>query len=211
MKFRHELKYICSEAELQIIEARIKSVCHIDSHAGATGTYQIRSVYFDDVNDTCLHENISGTDPREKIRIRAYNCDSSYISLERKRKERTMTHKHSRRLSLEECNNLIHDKYIDSRLGCMYPKVLVVYERTPYVYEVGNVRITFDRNISSSSNIDDFFNKDALLRPIMPVGKHLLEVKYDEILPDYLYNMMNLGLLQQTAFSKYYLCRKFCL
>lgn len=209
MKFRHELKYICSESELQIIEGRIKTICKIDSHAGDSGTYQIRSVYFDDKNDTCFYENENGTDPREKIRIRAYGCDTSYISLERKRKERGMTHKDSRKLSLDEYNNITNDKYIDSKLGYMYPKVIVAYERTPYVYEVGNVRITFDRNISSSSKIGDFFNKDALLRPVMPLGKHLLEVKYDELLPSYLYNMMNLGSLQQTAFSKYYLCRRF--
>ena len=43
----------------------------------------------------------------------------------------------------------------------------------------------------------------------MPTGKHILEVKYDELLPDFLYQLMSLGSLQQTAFSKYYLCRKF--
>lgn len=211
MEFRHELKYICSEAELKIIESRIKTICHLDRHAGESGTYQIRSVYFDDLNDTCFHENEDGTDPREKIRIRAYNCDTSFISLERKSKERTMTHKDSQMISLSECNEYFRDKYIDSKFGFMVPKVIVSYERTPYVYEIGNVRITFDRNISSSTHIGDFFNKDALMRPIMPVGKQLLEVKYDELLPDYLYNIMSLGTLRQTSFSKYYLCRSYSL
>ena len=45
----------------------------------------------------------------------------------------------------------------------------------------------------------------------MPVGQHLMEVKFDEYLPDFIYRSLNLGVLQHTAYSKYYLCRKFAL
>ena len=38
-----------------------------------------------------------------------------------------------------------------------------------------------------------------------------MEVKFDEYLPDVIYSGLNLGVLQQTAYSKYYLCRKFAL
>lgn len=72
----------------------------------------------------------------------------------------------------------------------MKPKVIVEYERTPYVYKNGNVRITFDRNITSSSQVDQFFNAGAKRRPILPDGTHLLEVKYDEYLPYPLWLMM---------------------
>ena len=43
----------------------------------------------------------------------------------------------------------------------------------------------------------------------MPAGMHVLEVKYDEFLPDYIYKGIELENLQRTAFSKYYLCRKY--
>ena len=89
------------------------------------------------------------------------------------------------------------------------PKVIVAYDRTPFVYSFGNVRITFDRNIGSTTDIGAFFAPHLPLRPILPTGKHVLEVKYDELLPDFLYEVMNLGSLRQTAFSKYYLCRKY--
>jgi len=36
----------------------------------------------------------------------------------------------------------------------------------------------------------------------------VLEVKYDEFLPDYIAGTLELGNLQRTAFSKYYLGRK---
>lgn len=209
MKYRHELKYICSETELCIIENRIKNICKKDPHVGKEGLYQIRSIYFDDYNNTCFYENENGVDPREKIRIRAYNCDDSHISLEKKKKEHSMTQKLQRAITKEEYEEYISTGYVDSRLGLMEPKVIVAYERIPYIYEIGNVRITIDRNISCSNEFDLFFDKDIPLRPVMEKGKNLLEVKYDEILPDYLYTMMNLGTLTQTAFSKYYLCRKF--
>ena len=42
----------------------------------------------------------------------------------------------------------------------------------------------------------------------MPVGMQLMEVKCDEFIPDYIYRALQLDDLIQTAFSKYYLCRK---
>ena len=54
-----------------------------------------------------------------------------------------------------------------------------------------------------------FLDKEINKRPIMPAGQHVLEVKFDEFLPDYIYQVLQLDSLRQTAFSKFYLCRKF--
>ena len=86
---------------------------------------------------------------------------------------------------------------------------IVEYERIPYICQNGNVRVTFDINISSSADVKNFLNGDIPVRPVMPSGWQLMEVKFDEFLPDYIYRALNLGNLQQTAFSKYYLCRKY--
>ena len=83
------------------------------------------------------------------------------------------------------------------------------YDRIPYVHELGNVRITLDRNIRSSSDFAGFFEKNLAARPILPCGQHLLEVKYDEFLPEFIKDRLELSDLQQTSFSKFYLCRKF--
>ena len=88
-------------------------------------------------------------------------------------------------------------------------KVIVDYERTVYVCPIGNVRVTFDRNISSSTDFKHFGEKNIAKRPIMPCGHHILEVKYDELLPDYIYKSLEIEALQRTTFSKYYLCRKY--
>ena len=223
-KYRHELKYICTAAELAMIQGRIHHLIPLDSHAGENGMYQIRSLYFDDYYDRCYYENENGTDPREKFRIRIYNGKTDKISLELKKKERGKTLKLSCPLTEEQCRMLMRGKVLPDcdeyppvlqklllqmKTAMLRPKIIVEYDRVPYVYKLGNVRITLDKNISSSSAIDTFLNPTIPKRPIMPAGQHVLEVKFDEFLPDYIYQTLQLRNLRQTAFSKFYLCRKF--
>ena len=58
--FRHELKLLCSAQDLAIVRARLKNLLPFDTHAGENGQYTIRSLYFDDYNDSCLRENEAG-------------------------------------------------------------------------------------------------------------------------------------------------------
>ncbi|MCD8241423.1 MAG: polyphosphate polymerase domain-containing protein [Lachnospiraceae bacterium] len=223
-RYRYEFKYICSFAQLKVIEARLTGLIARDSHAGPDGVYNIRSLYFDDYQDRCVRENEAGTDPREKFRIRIYNHSSDRISLELKRKERGKTQKLQCPLSERQCRTLMAGEIpemsknsppllrkleLEMRTRLMRPKVIVEYERVPYVYSPGNVRITLDENIRSSGRIDLFLTDQIPLRPVMPTGQHILEVKYDEYLPDYIYRAVQLENLQQTAYSKYYLCRRY--
>ena len=91
----------------------------------------------------------------------------------------------------------------------MRPVVIVEYDRIPYVYKNGNVRITLDTNIRSSSDVERFLDEIIPVRPVLPVGQQLLEVKYDDYLPDFIYRSLQLHSLRQTAFSKYAICRKY--
>lgn len=223
-QYRHEFKYLCSFGELRMIQTRIMGLIPLDSHVGEAGSYTIRSLYFDDYQDRCLMENEAGTDPREKFRIRIYNHSSERISLELKRKERGKTQKLSCPLTEAQCRTLqageIPELLADSppllkklclqmKTRLMQPKVIVEYERVPYIYPHGNVRITLDENICASGRADLFLEDQIPLRPVMPAGQHILEVKYDEFLPDFIYRTIQLENLRPTAFSKYYLCRKF--
>ena len=225
-KYRHELKYICTAAELALLQNRIHHLIPLDSNADESGMYTIRSLYFDDYYDRCYYENENGTDPREKFRIRIYNGSTDKISLELKKKERGKTLKLSCLLTEEQCRILMKGELLpDSpdyppvlqkllllmKTNLMKPKIIVEYDRVPYVYKLGNVRITLDKNISSCTRIETFLDKEINRRPIMPAGQHLLEVKFDEFLPDYIYRALQLNNLRQTAFSKFYLCRKFAL
>lgn len=224
-EYRHEFKYVCSEAQLACLKGRLRGIMEYDSHADQRGQYHIRSVYFDDYQDSGFYENENGTDPREKFRIRIYNNSAELIELENKQKRQGMTRKDACAIPRDLCESLLKGEFMaweesggiplwnkfmtlwHTRL--LRPKVIVDYERTVYICRLGNVRVTFDRNISSSSDYSHFFENRLKKRPIMPQGMHILEVKYDAFLPDYIYKSIELENLQRTAFSKYYLCRKY--
>lgn len=226
LKFRHELKYIISTAEQLLVKNRIKGLMSVDKHVGESGKYNIRSLYFDDYYNRCFYENENGTDPREKFRIRIYNASSDRITLECKRKEKGKTLKTSCRLTVEQTRTLMKGEYLRDIAALppllqkltllmmknqLRPVVIVDYDRVPFVYKNGNVRATLDMNICTSTDIAHFLDKTIVKRPVLPLGHSLLEVKYDEYLPDFIYNNLQLNNLRQTAFSKYYICRKFSL
>ena len=222
--FRHELKYLISNAQVPMIQNRIRHLLQPDQHADANGAYSVRSLYFDDYENSCYYENENGTDPREKFRIRIYNGNADRILLECKRKERGMTRKTACQLTREQTMALMQGNVLPDvenqpqplrKLTLlmltrrMHPVVIVEYERIPYVYANGNVRITLDRSVSASTAFQDFLKPQIPKRPVMPLGQQLLEVKYDAYLPDFVYRSLQLENLGRTAFSKYYICRKF--
>lgn len=223
-KFRHELKYVVSSTQLKMLEARVKNLLSLDSHTAQSGMYTIRSLYFDDYYDSCMRQNENGTDPREKFRIRIYNHSTEHIRLECKRKERGKTHKSSCELSIEQTKLLMQGKPIGDiahqppvlqklthkmLTQRFRPVVIVEYDRIPYIYKDGNVRVTFDMNIASSTDIESFLSQNIRKRPVMPQSRQLLEVKYDEYIPDFVHQSLQLHNLTQTAYSKYYICRKY--
>lgn len=226
VNYRHELKYLVSAAQIALLEGQIRHLMQPDTHTDSSGMYTIRSLYFDDYDNRCYYENENGTDPREKFRIRIYDHKPEPISLECKRKERGKTLKSACRLTREQAECLIRGEnlpitedspallryfLVNMQLRRLRPAVIVEYERRPYVYRNGNVRITFDKNVTSIPATEDFFSPKVCGRPIMATGQHLMEVKFDGYLPDFLYRSLNLDMREQTAYSKYYLCRKFSL
>lgn len=224
MYYRHELKFEVSEIELKKIEYRLKPLLKKDCHQ-IDDFYLIRSLYFDDIEDTCLNENLAGIDKRSKYRIRTYNAQTDLINLEKKSKCHGMTHKDSEIISINECETYIK-KCIPKLTNCntelekelfamasmkrMLPKCIVEYERSAYVLPQGNVRVTFDRNIRGSSNVLNFFDDRIDAVPVLERGKHILEVKYDGFLPEYVLSVLDLGRLRRQSFSKYASVRMAC-
>lgn len=222
--YRHELKFLCPELSLRLTENRIRQVCRRDSHVGDTGTYVIRSLYFDDPDDGCLWENADGVDDREKYRLRIYNGDANIIKLECKSSLHNMKAKENCMITRRQCEALISgapvtdveetqkllQRFLWHRSAkLLAPKIIVEYTRTPYVYPFGNVRVTFDRYICSSTQTARFLEKEIIRRGILPEGTNLLEVKYDEALPTVVLDYLAGRQLQKTSFSKYAMCRRF--
>lgn len=219
-KYRDELKFLCSQNELDILYERLKVVMDFDKNQKGMA-YRIRSLYFDDYYDSAFHENDGGVDNRKKFRIRAYENPNENINLEIKYKLRGKTLKEACPITMNQYQEIINNDltfeadfpkpllllYLESKMRLLKPKTIIEYQRTVFVDIPGNVRVTFDRNISYSDKIEDFLEDRVDLVPLLPKNMHLLEVKYDEFLPDYTAQLLEIGVLQQTAFSKYYLSR----
>ena len=222
-KYRHEWKYILNNQELSLLKSRISELMELDPHTPKSGKYVIHSLYFDDYQDQALYATLSGLRKRFKWRIRYYDDDLTYLVLEKKEKLDGRCHKKSCRLTLDEYEKIISDitelvyetkkdliKELarDMMIYNYKPKVIVDYERTAYVEEITNVRITFDMKISASYQLDDFLKGNYLKFYVNSSKKNILEVKFDDILPSYIKNIIESYGFKQDSFSKYSFARK---
>lgn len=224
LKWRNELKFICTEDMRTVLQHRISYVLEPDRHADEPdGSYRISSLYFDDLQNSCCHDNDLGISSRSKYRIRMYNNNHDFLRLEQKIKQNNKCVKRSCRITKEQyeqlcegdVSDLIHGNTppvlkslaLKIQLQGFEPKIIVDYKRVAFVEAAGNVRVTFDSQCGFIPRTD-LFQIDAGPRiPIQEKGLSILEVKFDEFVPDYIRQTLQLNLLHQTAFSKYYLSR----
>ena len=221
---RHEEKYICPETQLRIIESRLKGFLQSDANQGENG-YDIQSVYFDTEADRFYEEGIEGLEYRNKYRIRIYNGNSDVIKLEKKTSIRNLKKKQTALVEKEfvqeilsnmempmlleyEGKPVVRELLALQKTANLRPKAIVKYNRKAFVSDIGNVRITLDRDIRVSGEVENFFENGIVYHPILPAGIHLLEVKYDGVLPGYIAQLLNFDKLERTAFSKYVLGRE---
>ena len=101
---------------------------------------------------------------------------------------------------------LIRELYSKMQTQQLRPKTIVDYVREPFVYAPGNVRVTLDYDIRTGLGCTDFLNSDC---PTISAGDStiILEVKWDEFLPDIIRLAVQLEGRRVTAFSKYAQCR----
>lgn len=224
LKFRHETKHIITYSDYLAVRSRLKLLTKSDPNVGLSGKYRIRSIYFDNYNDKALREKIDGVNQREKFRIRYYNEDTSFIKLEKKSKNNGLSNKIAASITKEEVNHILDGNYeflkeskqallvelytkMQSQL--LRPKVIVEYEREPFIYSIGNVRITFDMNIKTGLYSKDFFQSNIPLLNAQENGLIVMEVKYDEFIPEIINLCIQVNERQNSAMSKYAICRRF--
>ena len=216
MKFRHEYKHQINLADIMVLKSRLSAVLKHDQHAGENGTYFIQSLYFDNYQDKALREKVDGVNKREKFRIRYYNRNTSFIQLEKKSKINGLCNKQSCRITAEECQKIIDgdieflreskkdlmmELYAKMKYQLLKPKCIVAYRRESFVYPPGNVRVTLDMNICGSNNVKEFLNPE--LQFLQTYHQAILEVKWDEFLPQIIKDCVQLKSRRSSAFSKY--------
>lgn len=220
MKFRHEFKHEVTEFDYLVLKTRLLNMMCPDSN-GDNGKYRVRSLYFDNLYDTALREKVDGVNYREKFRIRAYDGNHDFIRLEKKSKINGLCNKQSTNLSAEEVNKIIHgdiefleqsniplkqELYVKMRNQGLKPKTVVDYSREAFIYPAGNVRITLDYDIRTGLLSTDFMENDSVT---IPAGDKviILEVKWDEFLPDFVRDIVQIKGRKSVAYSKYAACR----
>lgn len=219
-EFRHEEKIMISKSDYYMMKSRLSKIFPKDPHVGTSGFYSIRSLYFDDHMDSALFDKINGVDKREKFRIRTYDEGSLYF-LEKKSRLNGLCKKEKIPLTGSEVNDLLQkdpsflrgktnlERELYSKIigAGLKPKVVVCYKRIPFVYKPGNVRITLDYDIRADYDISSFLNGSP---ESVPTGNTILmEVKWDEFLPDIARMAVKLNSRQPRAFSKYAACRMY--
>lgn len=219
-RFRNEWKYLISQKEYDLIRRRLEEFLLRDRHANG-GTYMIRSLYFDDYWNNCYEEKIMGVFLRKKYRIRIYNCSDELICLERKCKQGSYIHKDSAKLSREEYDCIINGDYTcllrsnqqlcrefwyECTANLMRPKVIVDYDREPFVMEEGTVRITFDTHLRAASPGMDLFSENIPTFEVLKPESLVMEVKFTEYCPRLIQDLLPSEGHEFSAISKYTLC-----
>ena len=223
IRLRHELKHSINPQDDLILASRLRKLFRHDANADSHGSYRVSSLYFDTPYDKALRQKLDGVNQREKFRLRYYGNDISFIRLEKKFKINGLCGKHSVRVTEEQVRSILTGD-IDFLLKCKHPlllelyskmkgqllapKTIVTYDREAFLYEPGNVRITIDRNLRSGLGSVDFLNPQLNHTPVSD-GLAVLEVKYDEFLPEIVSMTVQIPNRQASAYSKYAICRRY--
>ena len=102
--------------------------------------------------------------------------------------------------------NLCREFYYECVSQLLRPRVIVDYEREPWIMDEGTVRITFDKDVRAAVGGYDIFDKTLPALPVLEPGKLIMEVKFTEFLPGILRSLLPPASQEYTAVSKYVLC-----
>jgi SPX domain protein involved in polyphosphate accumulation len=213
---RTELKFLLSRAEIAQLENQLPLVMQRDPHADArTGDYAISSVYFDDLYCSRVGEKADGVEYHQKYRVRSYGGGPSRLEFKTKignltAKETVWLDDDMRRGLLEADadivakyagNRLMGDILIRMKLDLLRPALVVDYVREAFVFPQGDVRVTFDKDVTARlwESHPDF------VRRVLEPGMTILEVKYTGFLPETLRKVLFFKNYQVVSYSKYYM------
>jgi len=223
-KYRHEYKFLLQKDMYLQFKDALSKLMLVDKNSGSTGGYHIRSLYYDDIYDNALKEKLLGNKNRNKFRIRIYNFSDRTIKLEIKAKSDEFIHKKSSTITREEYEKFLsgdvgflnqkNDQvkemfYLEYRNNLLRPKVIVDYYREAYILPYNQIRVTFDKDLSAARPVKDMFNNKIFSGQVGQDYSIIMEVKYNNFLPNYVREVLQMNSLNRLAVSKYVLCREF--
>jgi len=221
-KYRNEIKFVINKDSAEILKNKLSLLMDIDANSTSEdNSYFIRSLYFDDTYSNAYYEKIDGVEYRKKYRIRLYNNDTSFIRLECKYKHENKTSKDQILIDKNICDKIINGNVedidiskdnlltkfiIDYRSRNLKPCIIVDYKRLAYTYPVSDVRVTFDSKIRSGRYNYNLYDNDDTYK-VIDDNEVVLEVKFNEILPEQIAIVLSTVPMVRQAFSKFAVCR----
>lgn len=214
--FRHEYKYILPYEESLRLRSELDKVLTLDQG----GSYFVRSLYFDTVDDDDYYAKQRGDMVRKKIRLRIYDTKSDMAKMEIKGKNDIHQLKESLVVTKKVAKEIIDGNYdslllmdndLAKRLYVYFkegyrPKVIIEYDRIAYITTT-TTRITFDFNIKKSNDFENFYSNEINYFDLTDPKDIVLEVKFDRFLEPYLSKILGKYINRNQSVSKYVMGR----
>lgn len=210
---RYEFKYKLSGEQHAAAVNRITEHMRGDEHGETT----IQSLYFDTDDRRLIVNSLQRPVYKEKLRARSYGLAAagSKIFVELKKKYDGVVYK--RRISVPEKDLLplvcegksVGDSQIEKEIlyFCgkypgLRPAMLLLYDRTAYICDGSDLRITFDRNIRyRTERLDLSSGLDGT--PLLRDGEVIMEIKSGYAFPLWLTRFLSEEKIYKHSFSKY--------
>lgn len=220
--YRKEKKFLINMQEHRKYLAWLEKIMIQDKHNGKDG-YNIRSLYFDTINDTDYEGKELGIQVRRKIRLRCYDPNQDFAMLEIKQKDGEYQLKRSLRMNREDSIELIKGNYevllkykepfaaecyAIMQMHCYRPKAIVEYKRKAFIAKENKIRITFDYDIKTNEVNYNIFDEKLVLNKVFSETNTVLEVKYNGFLLSYIKDLIAKVDRGETSVSKYCISRK---
>ena len=210
---RKEYKYRLSKEQCDYIKEALVGHMSVDMYGKTT----IISIYYDTPEHLLIRRSIEKPRFKEKVRIRAYGLvgDDDKVFVEVKRKVRGVVYKRRVKSTereaekffrfesdLAEGGQIAHEiSYTRDYYKNLKPKLMILYDRTAYIQDSSDLRITIDENPryrTDSLNLHTSIEGISILSP----GEAILEIKAQSSLPLWLTNILVSGKIYRTSFSK---------
>ena len=217
---RIELKYYVSYPDYLNLSKKLSMIMKKDQHDIDKG-YFIRSLYFDTINNKAFYEKMEGIEERKKYRLRIYDTKDKNVKFEIKKRINNQMLKETAVITKEDAleiqsqnydvlikyNNPILNKiYCEFKQEKFIPVVIVDYLRDAYIYDLNNIRITFDKSLKSDvSNLNLFENN--ISGPLLNENVVIMEIKYNHFLPEHIKKTLQISRFERDAISKYCISR----
>ncbi|MCD4705494.1 polyphosphate polymerase domain-containing protein [bacterium] len=223
---RFEFKYLLPIQTADKIIPSLLSHMKWDPYVvGKKGEYYVvNSLYYDSAGFGCYYEKIAGVSARSKFRLRFYNFlqDDSKIFIEIKRKRDNIIIKDRVAESVEKANQILnfnsYPEYLTNlsnnerkvleeflwakNYACLKPQIMVSYLRRPLISKYDNkFRITFDYNIKAYKS--KWLGEQTGLVKNVLTDNVILELKYNNFLPIWFYEIIEKYKFLRIPYSKY--------